>query len=43
MALGVDRDPRELAELLSEDSRAVKWMIETAIQEARKAKRKIGF
>ena len=43
LTLGVDRDSGELAELFDEQDEAVKWMIESVIREAHKAKAKVGL
>jgi len=43
LTLGVDRDAGDLAELFDEQDPAVKWMIRSAITEARQAGRKIGI
>jgi pyruvate, water dikinase len=43
LTLGVDRDSAELAELFDERDEAVKWMIDSVIQEARKSGAKVGL
>ena len=43
LTLGVDRDSEELAELFDEQDEAVKWMIESVIQEAHKSGAKVGL
>lgn len=43
LTLGVDRDSEALADIFDENDAAVKWMISTAIDGARKAGRKIGL
>lgn len=43
LTLGVDRDAGDLAELFDEQDPAVKWMIRSAITEARQAGTKIGI
>jgi pyruvate,water dikinase len=43
LTLGVDRDSEELAELFDEQDKAVKWMIESVIREARRAGAKVGL
>lgn len=43
LTLGIDRDSEALADLFDEQDEAVKWMIRRGIQEAQKAKRKIGI
>ncbi len=43
LTLGIDRDSEALAELFSERDPAVLWMIETIIEKAHKAGRKVGL
>ncbi len=43
LTLGVDRDSEELAELFDERDEAVKWMIDSVIQEAHKVGTKVGL
>ena len=43
LTLGVDRDSEELAELFDERDEAVKWMIDSVIQEAHKSGAKVGL
>ena len=43
LTLGVDRDSVELAELFDERDEAVKWMIDSVIQEAHKSGAKVGL
>jgi pyruvate,water dikinase len=43
LALGIDRDSGELADLFDEQDQAVKWMISRAIKVARENGRKIGI
>ncbi|KFE36224.1 phosphoenolpyruvate synthase [Thioclava atlantica] len=43
LTLGIDRDSEELAGLFSERDPAVLWMIETVIEKAHKAGRKVGL
>ncbi|MEO0493488.1 MAG: phosphoenolpyruvate synthase [Actinomycetota bacterium] len=43
LTLGIDRDSEDLADLFREDDPAVMWMIETAIEKAQAAGRKIGL
>lgn len=43
LTLGIDRDSEALADLFREDDPAVLWMIETAIEKAQAAGRKIGL
>lgn len=43
LTLGIDRDSEALATLFSERDPAVLWMIETVIEKAQKAGRKIGL
>ncbi len=43
LTLGVDRDSEELAELFDEQDEAVKWMIRSVIEEAHKARAKVGL
>lgn len=43
LTLGVDRDSEALSELFDEQDPAVKWMIDSVIQEAHKVKAKVGL
>ena len=43
LTLGVDRDSEELAGLFDEQDEAVKWMIDSVIQEAHKSGTKVGL
>ena len=43
LTLGVDRDSELLASLFDEQNEAVKWMIRSVIQEARRAGAKVGL
>ena len=43
LTLGVDRDSELLASVFDEQDEAVKWMIRSVIQEARKAGAKVGL
>jgi len=43
LTLGVDRDSELLANLFDEQNEAVKWMISSVVQQARKAGAKIGL
>ncbi len=43
LTLGVDRDSEALSELFDEQDPAVKWMIDSVIHEAHKAKAKVGL
>lgn len=43
LTLGVDRDSEDLADIFNEQDRAVKWMLEEAIQVARQKGCKVGI